>query len=136
MKPGLSASSCRQCAAKGSRYTLARQSEPADRVRREGARQVTFSLMGGEKKHKSQVLAESEESCCWEEIAWGIPHWEEIAWGPLGACVGIFISLHSLDFAFSPDLLVPLGLGQKTCISLKDWPPPLLKGWKRHLYQK
>lgn len=46
-------------------------------------------------------------------------------------------SLHiPLASTLNPGLLLPLRLGQETCVSLKDWLPPLFKGQKNSLHLK
>jgi len=133
LNAALGASSRLPPAAAGSRYAPARQSEPPCRVRRRENK--PFSFMGGEKP-QSQVLVPHEQSCCWEEIAWGTPRWGGTAWGPLRAVVGI-ASLFTLPWLrFLSCLLLPFGFGQETCISMEDWLPPLLKRWQTSLHLK
>lgn len=78
----------------GLRYRPAMQSHLRRRMR-----QVTPSLKGGE-THNSQVVALCEQSCCWEEIL-GDPSEPEREFS---------VSSHSLGFAFSPGLFLPVQL--------------------------
>ena len=96
---------------------------------------MTFSSMGGE-KHKKQVLALSEQSRCWEEIAWGSLAGKRLRGDPSEPSWELSIFSHFLGFAFSPGLLLPLRLGQETFVSLEDRLPPLLKGQKTSLHLK